>query len=99
MRKRTFIFEGTDTEAQMMSVILHHYAEVAYPLGGSDCAAASREAVQTLVNKFRQSECVEIEISRRQRPMLKTAVKWFYTDSEYANPKEVMFQKLMEYLE
>lgn len=93
MKKRVFKFDGSEGAAEMMALILKHYADVAFPLGGSDCAAASREALQTITNKIMQSEVVEI--SRRQRPMLKSAVKWFYTESEYANPNEVMFDRLI----
>jgi len=93
MRKRTFNFDGSQGAAQMMVTILNHYANVAYPIGGSDCAAASREALQTIATNIEQNE--QAEISRRQRPMLKSAVKWFYTESEYANPTEPMYNHLL----
>ena len=35
------------------------------------------------------------EINCRQRPMLKAAVKWFYTESEYASPNAVMYDRLL----
>jgi len=97
MKKRTFKFDGADGAAEMMVAILNHYANVAFPLGGSDCAAASREALQSIAANMQQaqSEGLEAEINRRQRPMLKSAVTWFYTESEYASPNEVMYDRLI----
>ena len=76
MKKRIFYFDGSDGAAEMMAAVLNHYADVAYPRGGSDCAAASREALQAVANKLMtaQSEGLAAEISRRQRPLLKSAV-------------------------
>ena len=90
-------FDGSEGMAEMMVAILNHYANVAYPIGGSDCAAASREALQSITTKIiqAQSEGQKAEISRRQRPILKSAVTWFYTESEYANPNEVMYDCLL----
>lgn len=93
MKKRIFIFDGSEGVAEMMVLILKHYADVAFPLGGSDCAASSREALQQIANKIIQSE--QVEISRRQRPLLKSAVKWFFTDSEYAAPDDLMYNRLL----
>ncbi len=101
MKKRIFYFDGSDGASEMMVAILNHYANVAYPIGGSDCAAASREALQMIATNIMkaQSEGQDAEISRRQRPILKSAVTWFYTDSEYANNasevKEVMYDRLL----
>jgi hypothetical protein len=92
-KKRIFYFDGSEGKAEMMVAILNHYANVAYPIGGSDCAAASREALQTIANNIAKNELAEI--NRRQRPMLKSAVKWFYTESEYASPNEVMYDQLL----
>ena len=96
MKKRTFIFDGAEGAGPMLVAILGHYADVAFPLGGSDCAAASREAVQAIVNKIKQNE--RAEINRRQRPMLKSAVKWFYTESVYASPEDVMYNRILSQL-
>jgi len=92
-KKRIFHFDGSDGAAEMMVAILNHYANVAFPLGGSDCAAASREALQSIADNIAQNALAEI--NRRQRPMLKSAVKWFYIESEYASPNEVMYDRLL----
>jgi len=96
MKKRIFSFDGSDGATEMLVLILKHYADIAYPLGGSDCAAASREAIHGITNKLIQSD--EAEINRRQRPLLKSAVKWFYTESEYASPEDPMYDNLLEKL-
>jgi hypothetical protein len=96
MAKRTFIFDGSDGAAEMLSAILNHYADVAFPLGGSECAAASREAVHSIIGKLKPID--DIEISRRQRPMLRSAVKWFYNDSVYASPNDPMYINLVRRL-
>jgi len=56
MKKRVFYFDGSDGMAEMMVVVLKHYADVAYPIGGSDCAAASREALQTIATNIMQAQ-------------------------------------------
>ena len=96
-KKRIFFFDGSNGAAEMLVAILNHYANVAFPIGGSDCAAASREALQAVAHNISQanSEGVEAEISRRQRPMLKSAVTWFYTQSEYAEPNDVMYNRIL----
>ena len=93
MRKRTFYFDGSDGASEMLVLILNHYADIAFPKGGSDCAAASREAMLRIVATLQQAK--EVELSRRQRPILSSAVKWFYTDSEYANPNDPLFMSLL----
>ncbi len=93
MKKRTFIFDGSEGAAEMMGAILNHFTNIAYPIGGSDCAAASREALLAVANSIAKNELAEI--SRRQRPLLKSAVTWFYTESEYASPNEVMYDRLL----
>jgi hypothetical protein len=99
MKKRTFIFDGSGGATQAMNAVLNHYANVAYPPGGSDCAATSRQAIMEIVDKISQDEMCEI--SRKQRPMLKAAVKWFYTESEYADMpgNDSMYQRLLSQLE
>ena len=97
MKKRTFSFDGSQGKTEMMFSLLNHYANVAYPVGGSDCAAASREALQQIAQHIVKAEaCGEsAELNRRQRPMLKSAVTWFYTDSDYVAPNDPLFQQLL----
>ncbi len=82
MKKRTFIFDGSEGSAEALAKVLHYYALAAYPDGGSDCAATSRQALQDIVSNIQSSEFCEI--STRQRPILKAAVNWFYQESGLA---------------
>jgi len=97
MKKRVFLFDGSKGAAEMLVLILKNYADIAFPMGGSDCAAASREALQSIAHTIKLAEQGNepAEINRRQRPMLKSAVKWFYTESEYAADKDVMYNRLL----
>ena len=96
-KKRIFHFDGSEGAAKMMVEVLNHYANAAYPVGGSNCAMASREALWAIAINIERNE--QAEINRRQRPMLKSAVKWFYTQSEYASPNEVMYDQLLSQLQ
>ena len=105
-KKRVFFFDGSNGAAEMMVAILNHYANISYPIGGSDCAAASREALQSIAQNISQANSAgeKAEISRRQRPMLKSVVTWFYTESEYASVEgdstnEAMYNRLLSQFE
>lgn len=78
MKKRVFEFNGAHGLGRTLANVLEHYAQAAYPVGGSDCAAASREALQELAAKIKKEEIVNI--NSRQRPLLKSALKWFYAE-------------------
>jgi len=52
----------------MMVTILNHYADVAFPLGGSDCAAASREALQSIAAKILQAHAELAHSTINYRP-------------------------------
>jgi len=79
MKKRTFLFDTAEGAGEALSKVLRHYMEAAFPKGGSDCAAVSREALLTLVNKIEVDQYCEI--STRQRPILNAAVKWYFKES------------------
>ncbi len=79
MKKRTFLFNGEAGAAKALVNVIQHYAHAAYPVGGSDCAATTRQALLELAEKVEAE--VNIDISTRQRPMLKSAIEWFYTES------------------
>ena len=79
MKKRTFIFDTSEGAGESLSKVLSHYALAAYPQGGSDCAAASREALLNLVNRIQADDFCEI--NTRQRPILNVAVRWYFKES------------------
>ena len=79
MKRRTFSFNGEAGAAEALTNVIRHYAHAAYPIGGSDCAATTRMALIELAEKITAE--INIDISTRQRPMLKSAIEWFYTES------------------
>jgi len=100
MKKRTFIFDGSAGSREALSKVLQYYALAAYPEGGSDCAASSRQALKDIVTTIQSTEICEI--STRQRPILKAAVKWFYQESGIVQQTDEMlkeFDRLISMLE
>jgi len=91
MRKKSLQFDcqvkapetlGNKPLCATLAEVLQHYAYAAYPVGGSECAQASREAVLTLANNFTTCQTI-LELRPRQRPMLKSAIQWYYTDYKH----------------
>lgn len=99
MKKRTFILDTSEGAGEALTKVLQQYALAAYPQGGADCAAASREAILTIVNNIQSSDFCEI--STRQRPILNAAVKWYYQesgiepDTESTRPEFELLSKLL----
>ena len=91
MKKRTFIFNGSEGSAEALTKVLQYYSLAAYPDGGSDCAATSRQALQDIVTNIQSSETCEI--STRQRPILKAAVNWFYQESGLVQQTDEMLKE------
>ena len=91
MKKRTFIFDGSQGASEALVEVLKYYALAAYPDGGSDCAATSRQALQDIVTNIESAEVCEI--STRQRPVLKAAVKWFYQESGLVQQTDEMLKE------
>ena len=56
------------------------YADAAYPPGGSECAQASNQSLKQLAEAIRNSPKVPFSYKKRQRAMLKAAIRWFYSE-------------------
>jgi tRNA threonylcarbamoyladenosine modification (KEOPS) complex Pcc1 subunit len=83
-----------------LAMAITHYAYAAYPPGGSECAQASREALETLAQtiKSQNSEHVErtsIQIKARQRSTLKAAINWYFTEVEINKDKQTQLLALL----
>lgn len=74
MKKRVFVLDSANEIGATLHEVLATYIDAAYPKGGSPCATATREAFESLMSRIKDSDSVEV--STRQRPMLKAAVKW-----------------------
>lgn len=92
MKKRTFTFNCADGTGKALSEVLFSYADAAYPKGGSPCSQATREALETMAHQIRSAD--EISISTRQRPMLKSAINWYFEEVRVTDTS--MRQKLLD---
>lgn len=55
------------------------YANAAYPPGGSECAQASHQALVDLARAVVLSDKKPLKIKKRQLPMVKAAINWYYS--------------------
>ena len=85
MKKRQLHFICTNHACEKLAKVLSTYAHAAFPIGGSECAQATRESLLDMAN--RMDNCVEntFTINARQRPMLKSAINWYFTEVESNN--------------
>jgi hypothetical protein len=79
MRRPRLTFDNSDGRGEQLAEILRQYAHTAYPPGGSECAATSRE---TLLDYAARAADGSLAISSRQLPMIKAAIKWYYAEVE-----------------
>ncbi|HIO93301.1 MAG TPA: hypothetical protein EYG68_10740 [Leucothrix mucor] len=81
MRKRTFIIDCSNSNhlCQELRQILKHFVDTAFPANGSECARATRSSLIDLADKILKTSDLH-EISTRQRPLLKTAINWYFEE-------------------
>lgn len=81
MKKRTFSLDCTNRKlCQKLHKILTLFINNAFPPNGSDCAQATRDSLLELSEKINSNE--NCEINKRQRPLLKTAITWYFEEVE-----------------
>ena len=86
MAKKTFSFNCENQHCQQLASILQHYIDAAFPPGGSECAQATREALQAVQQNLSRAENTSIvAISIRQRSLLKACINWYFTDVDPDN--------------
>ncbi|MCK5810706.1 MAG: hypothetical protein KAH00_06425 [Cocleimonas sp.] len=82
MKKRTFNIDCTRKEpCQKLYKILTLFINTAFPPNGSDCAQATRASLLVLCDKIKNSSHI-CEMNKRQRPLLKTAITWYFETVE-----------------
>lgn len=88
MKKRHLRFSCAEDTCQQLAKIISIYAHAAFPVGGSECAQATRESLLDMA--LRLSECQEKNflINARQSPMLKSAIDWYYSEIEMDNTQQ-----------
>ena len=71
--------------ARQIATSVLAYADAAYPPGGSECAQATHQTLKELAVKISRSHDSAINLKKRQLPLIKAAIRWYY--SEEAQPQ------------
>lgn len=91
MKKRTFTIDCSSTSSNSscfeLQRILIQFIDTAFPPNGSDCAQATRSSLLELTEVIKNStdDCT---INTRLRPLLKTAITWYFEDIESNTEKQ-----------
>lgn len=79
MRRKTLSIDAGPLARQLLADAISTFAEAAYPPGASECAQVARESLLTTAGILRTATA-RAEISSRQRPMLKQAIRWYFSE-------------------
>ena len=81
MKKRTFTINCTSSNylCKELQHILECFIDTAFPPNASECAQATRSSLQELSYNISISDG-NCEVNTRQRPLLKTAINWYFED-------------------
>jgi len=96
MKKRTLNFSCADNLCENLATVIKYYAHAAFPIGGSECAQATRESLLDMAQRLNVTLEQSIVLNRRQVPMLKSAVKWYFSEVKQDNRLE---QRLLKQLQ
>ena len=80
MADKSFAIAVSQSQAQKIAEAIAVYAHAAYPVGGSDCAQVSRDALLDTAKAFSSLEADGIvQVRKRQRRPLRAAVDWYFS--------------------
>ncbi len=81
MKKRTFTINCVNDNdcCKELQHILACFINTAFPPNGSECAQATRSSLEELSHKIAANK-PNCEINTRQRPLLKTAINWYFEE-------------------
>jgi hypothetical protein len=96
MRKRTFLFKCTDNLCSHLASIVQHYAQAAFPIGGSECAQVSHEALLNIAQNLVHAPADHLAISIHQRAILRSAVMWYFTEVEQNEVLKIQLLKQLQ---
>jgi len=87
--------------ANAIATAVFIYADAAYPQGGSECAQASNQSLKQLAQAIHNSPQIPFNYKKRQKPMLKAAIRWFYSadnpiEHDASIQAETLINKLIE---
>lgn len=77
---KTISLTGPVPALQMLSEVIQHYADAAYPVGGSECAQTARAGLLDTVEKINQQieqGLLHVTISRRIKSHIKAAIQYY----------------------
>ena len=91
MKTKSVLGIRLDIEAsQAVGKALYAYADAAYPPGGSECSQASNQSLKQLAESFLIANKTPLKLKKRQLPMIKAAIRWFYSpDSTYQGEEAI----------
>lgn len=96
MKKRTFSIDCFNEKklCQTLNDLLTLFINTAFPPSGSECAQATRESLLELNSRIAdyKGNC---EINTRQRPLLKTAITWYFEEIEKNVTKQQQLLQLI----
>ena len=86
-------------DSQAIAKALYVYAEAAYPPGGSECSQASNQSLKQLAERLLVAHKTPIMIKKRQLPMIKSAIRWFYSpESAHLHEEAIDCERLIRQL-
>ena len=88
MKKRRLNFSCADNACQQLAEIISAYSLAAFPIGGSECAQATRESLLDMASRLSKCEEASSLINTRQIPMLRSAINWYYSEIETDNTQQ-----------
>jgi hypothetical protein len=100
MKHKMLTIECPDNLRETLATVITQYAYAAYPPGGSECAQASREALQTLAQNIKpemtnSTDDSYFTMKARQRSILKGAINWYFTEVEQNEQQQALLLKLL----
>ncbi len=89
---KTFTIHAPTEQLTLFINALRQYAHAAWPIGGSECAQASRDSVLTLCDQLEAelaSANDQISLNKRQRSVYKAALEFHLEHDEFASEHDV----------
>lgn len=68
--------------AQQLAMVVRAYSDAAYPMGGSECGQAAREALDDAAARCGLHPGGQLTLRKRLLPQLRAAISWFAGEQE-----------------
>jgi hypothetical protein len=89
---KTLTINAPAEQLTLFITALRRYAHAAWPVGGSECAQASRDSLLTFCDELEaelESTRNEISLNKRQRSVYKAALEFHLEHEEFASEHDV----------